>query len=170
MKKGKANYKYAGSLDFHLRVDENSEHKVHLTNIRNEALLLNEQVLLEEKKTIAIDLESKCYENFTEFFTEVLRTDKDYFYNPIMKDFNSYKFYKFFLNSDNEVKWEVIRFLPNRYKKYQNHYLKPEIVFFEELEKRVESKCKKIKKGNLTGFLFNELNKVIKDTIETLKG
>ncbi len=170
MKKGKANYKFTASLDFYLRVDENSEHKIHLTNIRTEALLLNEQVLQEEKKSIAVDLESKCYENFTEFFTEILRTDKDYFYNPIMKDFNSFKFYKFFLNSNNEVKWEIIRFLPNRYKKYENHYLKPEIEFFQELEKRVEKKCKKIKKGNLTGFLFNELNKVIKDTIEILKG
>lgn len=170
MKKGKANYKFASSLDFYLRVDENSEHKTHLTNIRTEALLLNEQVLQEEKKSVAIDLETKCYENFTEFYTEVLRTDKDYFYNPIMKDFNSYKFYKFFLNSDNEVKWEIIRFLPNRYKKYENHNLKPELEFFQELEKRVENKCKKIKKGNLTGFLFNELNKVIKETIEILKG
>ncbi len=170
MKKGKANYKFASSLDFYLRVDENSEHKIHLTNIRNESLLINEKVLQEEKKSIVIDLESKCYENFTEFFTEVLRTDKDYFYNPIMKDFNSYKFYKFFFNSNNEMKWKIIRFLPNRYKKYQDHYLKPEIEFFQELEKRVENKCKKIKKGNLTGFLFNELNKAIKDTIETLKG
>ncbi|WGK94550.1 MULTISPECIES: KAP family NTPase [Flavobacterium] len=170
MKKGKANYKFTPSLDFYLRVDENSVHKTHLENILAEILRLNEQILQEEKKSKAIDLESKCYENFTEFFTEVIRTDKEYLYNPIMKDFNSYKFYKFFLSNDNQGKWEIIKFLSYRYKKYENHLLKPELLFFQELEKRIEHKCKKIKKGNLSGFLFNEFNVKIKDTIEILKG
>jgi hypothetical protein len=168
MKKGKVNYKFIDSLDAYLRVDDNTEHKTHLTNIMTEALLLNELVLQEEIKSIAVDLESKCYENFTEFSTEILSTDKHYFSNPIMKDFNSYKFYKFFLNSSNEVKRDIIKFLTNRYNKHKD-YLKPEIVFLQELEKRVENKCEKIKKGNLTGYLFNELKKVIKDKIEILK-
>lgn len=169
MKKGKPNYKHKDSLDFYLSVNENSEFKSHLIKIKDEAIKINDEILIEEKMSIAIDLEDKCYENFTEFYTEILRTDKDYFYNPIMKDFKSFRFYTFFLNGDNEKKWEIIRFIQNRYKKYQNHSLKLDLAFFEELEKRVEKKCSKIKKGNLTGFLFNELNNVIKETIEILK-
>ncbi|TRX22024.1 P-loop NTPase fold protein [Flavobacterium franklandianum] len=169
MKKGKPHYKHTGSLDFYLSVNENSEFKTHLIKIKEEALKINDEILMEEKKSIATDLEEKCYENFAEFYTEILRTDKDYFFNPIMKDFKSYRFYTFFLNGNNEKKWEIIRFIQNRYKKYQNHYLKLDLAFFEELEKRVEKKCSKIKKGNLSGFLFNELHKVIKETIEILK-
>lgn len=170
MKKGKLNYKFADSLDFYLRVDENSEFKTYLTKIRNEALKLNEEISLAEKKSVAHNLEIKCYDNFMEFFAEILRSENGYFYNPIMKDFNSYRFYKLFLNGDNELRWNIIKFIQNRYKKYDNHNLKTEIIFFEDLEKRIEIKCKKIKNGNLTGFLFNELNIVVKETIEIIKG
>lgn len=170
MKKGKPNYRFTPSLKSYLNVDENSKYKTHLINILNEALLLNAQALEKEEKSLAFDLESKCYENFAEFFTEVLRNDKNYSYNPILKDFNSYKFYKFFLNNDNQGKWQIIKFLSYRYKKYGNHALKLELLFFQELEVRIEHKCKKIKKGNLSGFLFSEFNVKIKETIEILKG
>lgn len=170
MKKGKPNYRYTPSLESYLNVDENSKYKTHLINILNEALHLNALALEKEEKSLAIDLESKCYENFAEFFTEVLRNDKNYSYEPILKDFNSYKFYKFFLNNDNQGKWQIIKFLSYRYKKYGNHALKLELLFFQDLEERIEHKCKKIKKGNLSGFLFSEFNLKIKETIEILKG
>lgn len=169
MLKGKASYRYTPSLDFNLIVDENSQNKIHLINIREEILALNNQLLQNETDANSKNLEIKCYENFKEFYLEILRTDKDYFYKPFMADFNDFKFYKFFLNSDNETKWLIIKFLPNRYKKYGNHFLKLELNFYEQLVKRVESKCRKIKKGNLTGFLFLELEKALKDVISILK-
>lgn len=169
LRKGKVNFQYTPSLDFYLSINENSQNKNHLIKIRDESLVINEELLKKESKLVSKNLETQCYQNFKEFYLEILRTDKDYFYKPFMEDFNSFKFYKFFLNSDNEIRWLIIKFFSNRYKKYGNHYLKQELTFYESLENRIVIKCNSIKNSNITGFLFHEFNKAVKEVIQTLK-
>lgn len=168
MKAGKANYKYIDQLDFYLIVDENAEHKDRLIRIRKVALALNKQINTNNQISDSARLEKICYENFEQFFTEVLSNDKPYFYTPIFQTFSVHKFYLLFINNENKLRWEMVRFWSKRYRDFPASQLKVEIDFLEKLKQKTEKKISSLSKHGVTYFVFSELVRVLQKSITRL--
>jgi hypothetical protein len=169
MKKGKMKYKFRDSLDFYLRVEENSEHRERLLRIRSNALEINQEISESSKKVDSERLEEKCYTNFKEFYEETLQLNSQYSFKPIFKNFNVNKFYHFFLKSNGETKWEIVHFWSSRYRDYPYSELKGEIYFLDSLKHKIEKKVNTISKSGLSNFIFNEHLKILNSSIEKLK-
>jgi len=168
MKAGKANYKYIDQLDFYLNVDGNAEHRDRLLRIRKVALELNRQINTNNQATDSARLEEMCHKNFEQFYTEVLSNDKPYFYTPIFQSFSAHKFYLLFLNSDNKMRWEIVRFWSSRYRDYPASQLKPEIEFLEKFKQKTEKKISSLPKHGVTNFVFSELVIILQKSITKL--
>jgi len=168
MKKGKAKYKFQDSLGFYLNVDGNSEHKERLLRIRKVALEINDKIDLNSKQADSTRLETICYDNFQDFYEEVLKLDSQYSFTPLFKNFNAHKFYRFFLNSNGETKWQIVRFWSSRYRDYPFKELKQEIPFLEELKNKLTKKLNGLPKGGLTNFIYNEHIKTLQTSIDKL--
>jgi hypothetical protein len=168
MKNGKANYKFEDSLDFYLRVEENSEHKERLSRIRKIALEINQGINEATKKVDSKRLEIKCYTNFKEFYEEVLQLNSQYSFKPIFKTFSANKFYRFFLKSNGETKWRIVRFWSSRYRDNPYSELKCEIGFLESLKNKLEKKMTVTSKSGISNFIYSEHLKTLQASIEKL--
>jgi len=158
MKKGQAEYRYNSSLKFAFALGENVENKTYLTKIKNAALDLNEQIQNKSVITDSKRLEKLCFSNFKLFYSEILTREGQYLYSPILQNFNAVKFYRQFSNGENEKKWQMIRFINNRFTEQKSFSLKPEIQFLESIRMLNSEKIKKLPKSGLKQFLFNEFN------------
>lgn len=168
MKKGKANYKFQDSLDFHLSVDGKSEHKERLLRIRKVALEINNKIDSDSKQTNSKRLETTCYDNFQEFYEEVLQHNSQYSFVPVFQNFNANKFYLFFLKSNGETKWQIVRFWSSRYRDYPYSELKHEIDFLEALKDKLIKKLNGLPKSGLSNFIFNEHVRTLQTSIDKL--
>lgn len=168
MKNGKSNYKFQHSLDFYLSIEANSEHKDRLLRIRKVALEINNEIDSVSKKNDSMRLEDSCYENFQGFYEEVLKHDSKYSYVPIFKNFNSNKFYQFFLKSNGDTKWQIVRFWSSRYRDYPYSDLKQEIDFLEALKNKLTLKLNGLPKRGISNFIFNEHIRTLQTSIDRL--
>ena len=168
MKKGKSNYRFQHSLDFYLSVDANSEHKERLLRIRKVALEINNEIDLVSKQVDSNRLEDSCYKNFQEFYEEVLKHDSQYSHVPILKNFNANKFYQFFLKSNGDTKWQIVRFWSSRYRDYPYSELKQEINFLETLKNKLIKKLNGLPKSGVINFIFNEHVRTLQISIDRL--
>ena len=168
MKKGKPNYKFQHSLDFYLSVDANSEYKERLLRIRKVALEINSEIDLISKQVDSKRIENNCYSNFQDFYEEVLKHNSQYLYLPIFKNFSANKFYQFFLKSNGDTKWQIVRFWSNRFGDYPYSELKQEIDFLEALKNRLIIKLKGLPKRGIINFIFNEHVKALQTSIDRL--
>ena len=166
MKKGKKNYTYVPSLDFHLQINPNEEHKDILNDIINSTLKLNNEINTSSKTSNSKKLEILCYSNFEAFSEETLNRDNIYIYTAILNNFNSNKFYSFFLKSKNDIKWKIVLFIKRRYDNSLDLAL--EKNFLLELHAKVAKKCNVLKNKNVTGFIFHELNTQLRLSIDKL--
>lgn len=168
MKNGRASFIYNRALDFYFNIDSNAENKIHLINIRDAALDLNQEI---EKGNVISDvkrLEEICFSNLDLFYSEILDIDKPYLYNPIFHLFNPHKFYIYFIKSSNETKWKIILLFRNRYKGNTSRNLISELDFLNILKHKIEKKSNKISKKGLIGYIFNEFNNNLELTIDEL--
>lgn len=168
MKKGKANFKFQDTLDFYLRVEEDSEHKERLLRIRKIALEINQGIAETTKKNDSKLLEEKCYANFKEFYEEVMKLNSQYSFMPIFKNFSADKFYRFFLKSNGETKWDIARFWSSRYRDYPYSELKGEVCFLESLKNKIEKKLIATPKSGISNFIYSEHLKILLTSIEKL--
>jgi hypothetical protein len=168
MKKGKSNYKFQHSLEFYLNIENNCEHKERLIRIRKIALEINNEIDSTSKQIDSKRLEDSCYNNFQEFYEEVLKHDSQYSLVPIFINFNVNKFYQFFIKSGGETQWQVVRFWSNRYRDYPYSEFKKEIDFLEKLRDRLIVKLKRLPKRGLKNFIFNEHIKTLQTSIDGL--
>jgi hypothetical protein len=167
MLKGKAKYNFNSNLDFYLNIDSTSEHKEQLIRIRKAVLDLNNQIQVENLKLDSKRLEKLCFEDFYQFNLEILNNENSYALTPIFESFSSYKFYLFFIQNENNIRWQIIQFIRNRYHN-QNLYLKPEMVFFKKLNERVTKKILNHSQKGVSYFLLNEFDKALKASIKNL--
>lgn len=168
MKKGKSNYTPEHSLDFYLSVDAKSENKDHLIRIREVLLDFNKEIESSVQLKKSDRLKELCFDNFEKFSEEVLNRNGDYLFTPIFQNFSAHKFYLFFLRSDNNFRWEIIRFWTNRYSSHPVPELKPELTFLESLQQKMVKKIKSLPKHGVTHFIFNEFNKSLQQAIGKL--
>ncbi|MES2726693.1 MAG: P-loop NTPase fold protein [Bacteroidota bacterium] len=169
MKKGKKNYKYNHSLDFHLGISSNTEHIDHINRIRKAALDLNNEILSDTKTEESSELEKLCYDNFEEFYKKVLGDLQQPFYvEPILSKFDADKFYSFFFNSEPSRRWAIVKFFFKRYREYPASELKPDIAFLQKLKERVERKSDQLSGKNITAFVYSELVNYLQLAIERL--
>jgi len=170
MKKGKSTYKFDHSLNFQLRIDDNSKFKNHLLKIIEAALQINNEIEIHSKQTESEKLENSCYNDFENFYEEVYSQNSQYRYIPIFKHFNAYRFYNFFIKSSGEIQWTVIRFWSNRYKEYLTSELKQEKEFLESLMNNLKRKLKILPKRGLKNYLFTEHINILQSSIGRLNG
>jgi hypothetical protein len=168
MKRGKEHFQYVPELDFYLSVGSNAEYKNHLISIRKVALEINKSIEKTNEMEEGDRLKKLFYSDFNLFEKEVINTKGPYYYKPILKDFNSYKFYLFFLKANNSLRVEIVRFLSRRYPDYPSAYLKPELEFLEKLQEKVEKKLLSIPKNKLSSQIFRDLGRVLKICIQKL--
>lgn len=168
MLRGLNNFKHQPSLDFHLHIDENSEHKERLLRIRKAALEINKKIELDSKQEESKRLESFCYENFQEFNEEILRFNGQYCFVPIFQNFNVNKFYQFYMSSSGDVKWQINNLWRSRYRDAFDSYLKDEATFLENLKMKLTKRIKKLPKSGLTNFIFNEHVRTLQTSIDKL--
>lgn len=168
MKKGRESYKYQDSLDFYLTVFDNKPFKETLLRIRQSALEINNDIKSSSDLIDYQRLEKSCYENFTNFYNEVLNPDSQYFFIPIFKIFNANQFYLYFLKSNGKKKLEIIHFFNSRYRDHPHHELKQEIHFLETLLNKLTKKLKRLPPRNKTHFLFQDYANNIQISIDKL--
>lgn len=168
MVKGKKNYKYDHSLDFHLSLSSDTEHLDHIKRIRKAAIDLNKEILSDTKTKESSELETLCYDNFEEFSKKVLDHQQSFYFDPIFAKFDADKFYSFFYNSEPGRRWEIVRFFSSRYDDFPSSQLKSDILFLKKLKDRVDRKGKRLSGKNITGFVYSELDKYLQKSIDKL--
>lgn len=168
MLKGKKNYKYNHSLNFHLSISSDAEHPEHLKRIRKAALDLNNEILSDIKSDESSELEKLCYDNFEEFSNKVLDNQQSLYSNPMFSNFKADRFYSYFYNSDPKQRWEIVIFFTSRYADYPSSQQKADIPFLQKLKDRIERKNKQLSGKNVTGFVYTEFEKQLKIAIAKL--
>ncbi|MCA6438598.1 MAG: P-loop NTPase fold protein [Sediminibacterium sp.] len=168
MIKGKKNYKHNHPLDFHLSISSNTEHIDHIKRIRKAALDLNNEILSDTKTEESSELEKLCYENFEDFYKKVLDNQQSFYFDPIFSKFNADKFYSYFFNSEPSRRWEIVKFMSDRYREYPSSQLKPDIAFLQKVKDRAERRSNQLSGKNVTGFVYSELVKYLQLAIDRL--
>jgi len=168
MKKGFSNYNYDNQLDMKLSFQADSTYKDNLLRLRNAALDVNDQILINFEKSKAKELENLLYADFNAFTQKAYKPDNDLFVDSLFSNFNFKKFYSFFINAENGIKWEVARFISNRYTSFPPERYKSDIPFLQKLMDRLNNK-KETKHGkNITGYIYSELVKNLQSSIDKL--
>jgi len=145
----------------YLTISIDSEHKSHLSAIRIASLAINDELNQIANFKDAKRLEEICHIDFTQFFNEVFDPKGIYAYTAFLNSFNHHKFYSLFLNSNNNKRREMIRFIKERYQYID--LIQSEFIFLSTLKNKFETKCNKIKNSNLSGMLFNNMNNKLQE-------
>lgn len=169
MRKGKPNFEYLDYLGQYISVEPSAQNKEHLLKIREAAIDLNNEIRIENQVSENSRLEQLCYDDFSLFFTEVLNSNKSYYYDPIFKSFNARKFYSFYLKSKNNVRYDIVRLFSTRYAGHSSSQLKPDIPFLEKLKQKNDYKNDRIPKHGISYFVSTELSKVLQKSIDHLR-
>jgi hypothetical protein len=166
MEKGVENYKYMPDLDFHLSIGDTAEYKENLNGIKKRALELNREI---EKNNLANEkekFEELCYTNFELFFEKILDPTQKQYFEPVLSEFDSNKFFKFFQNQLH-LRTPIQRLIVTRYQ-HRHTLLRPEITFLmgllEEAEQVESSKLGR----NVSGQIIRNLITYLRAAIDNL--
>lgn len=170
MIKGKNSSKYNQVFSMQLDIPSEHPYKQQLLEIKQVVIELNKELEKEEELKYAKELEELYQSNWEEFMEKGLPNNGIFWYTPLLQYFSDYKFYLFFLRSDNKIRSEITNFI---YKRYltgpPSINLKNELSFLERLNKRVEGKCKSYKNGSISRYHINVLHTELSNSISKLK-
>jgi hypothetical protein len=168
IQKKKGNFDpYERDLDFQLTMPVKGEYPDHQERIKSFIINFNKKLTEEQKEKNIQEMELLCYSDFNAFGQKIIHEENGLKYYPIFSDFSSKKFYSFFTKAQSEIQWKIvqffrIRYLQNKVYNYSEDFVS-ELAFFENLFDKVDKKSK-VKKGkNVSGFIYEEFKKVIKE-------
>jgi hypothetical protein len=168
MRKGLPNYNYDIQLDIKLSIQVDSSYKENLLKLRTAAIDFNNQILINFEKSKAKELENLFYTDFEAFTQKVYKPNEDLFVDSLFSNFNFIKFYSFFLSSEQGLKWEIARFISNRYTSFPPKRYKTEVPFLQKLKDRLIKKKETLHGKNITGYIYSELVKNLQSSIDKL--
>lgn len=169
LNKGAANFSYFASLDFHLNIEDSSNNKIHLENIKKVALEINDSLIQEITNEKYRELEELYKINVEEFISKLLDKNEHYILEPIFENFSVRNFYSFFINSSGDIKWKIIGLFRHRYHEYVYSGLKPEIKFIEALVQKIERKIQVLPSKGITSFIYKDFLKTLNQSVDRLK-
>ncbi|WP_204298523.1 hypothetical protein, partial [Stenotrophomonas maltophilia] len=65
-------------------------------------------------------------------------------------------------------RWEIVKFMSDRYREYPSSQLKPDIAFLQKVKDRAERRSNQLSGKNVTGFVYSELVKYLQLAIDRL--
>jgi hypothetical protein len=163
--KGLTNAKDISRFDSSLRLTiETNKDDLLYTKIRNKILELNEELISDEYKGNAEELESLYQDDFEVFYQKI--KEGDYNHIPIFIHFSPTKTLSRYLKLTNSDKMRFIHYFENRYKSYDNS---EEYSFLNDLHNEIDSVLSTYDSNLLSFGIHKKFREVLTVNIQNMK-
>lgn len=169
LRKAKKISAYIDSLDIYLSVPEDAVYKKELLEIRQCAVIANDELKIEQERLEALGLLDMINTDWSAFNKIVMDKNQKWSYTPLFSHTSSHKIYLAVNKFDLRELREFVDLIKYRYKDFPQSYFKTEIPFLTQLKQKLGPNSKLRRRKNLRNYLLNSICDLIETAIEKIE-